>query len=107
MKFAGRAAAVTLAGWLPALGHCAEFDGHALTAVWGVPFAGLLLCIALMPLLAEQVWHHHYGKIAAGWALAFLLPFTAKFGSTQAAASLAHVALGEYLPFVILLAALF
>lgn len=96
-----------LAAGAPALGHCADFDGHALSAIWGVPFVGLLLCIALMPLLAEKIWHHHYGKIAAAWALAFLVPFTAMFGAHQAASSVVHVALGEYLPFVILITALF
>jgi Na+/H+ antiporter NhaD/arsenite permease-like protein len=106
-KFACRAAAMIVAGGLPALGHCAEFDGRALAPVWGAPFAGLLLCIALMPLLAEKIWHHHYGKIAAAWALAFLLPFTAMFGLQQAAESVVHVAFGEYLPFVILITALF
>jgi Na+/H+ antiporter NhaD/arsenite permease-like protein len=91
----------------PAVARCADFDGRALSPVWGVPFAGLLLSIALMPLLAEKVWHHHYGKITAAWALAFLLPFTVMFGWQQAASSLTHVAFGEYLPFVILLTALF
>lgn len=106
-KLAARAAAAAIVACAPVLGHCAEFDGRALAPVWGVPFAGLLLCIALMPLLAEKVWHHHYGKIAAAWALAFLVPFTATFGLHQAAESLVEVAFGEYLPFVILLTALF
>ena len=39
-------------------------DGFALSPLWGVPFAGLLLSIALAPLLAPSFWHHHYGKVA-------------------------------------------
>jgi hypothetical protein len=35
----------------PSAAFAAEFDGAQLTAVWGIPFAGILLCIALMPLL--------------------------------------------------------
>lgn len=69
---------------LPTLSHAAEIDGAALSAAWAVPFAGLLLSIALCPLLVPSVWHHHYGKIAAGWALAFLLPFAAVFGAGMA-----------------------
>lgn len=92
---------------LPALARAAEIDGAALPLWWGVPFAGILLSIALMPLLAPIFWHHHYGKVAAAWGLAFLLPFALVFGGGAAGASLAHALLAEYLPFVILLTALF
>lgn len=92
---------------LPQLAAAADFDGSRLSPLWGVPFAGILLSIALMPLLAPQFWHHHFGKVAAAWALAFLLPFAAVFGAPAAGVALVHVALAEYLPFVILLTALF
>ena len=85
----------------------ADFDGAGLSPLWGVPFAGLLLSIALMPLLAPIFWHHHFGKVAAGWALAFLLPFAAIFGAGVASQSLVHALMAEYIPFVILLTALF
>ncbi len=87
--------------------QAADFDGRQLTALWGVPFAGILLSIALMPLLTPHFWHHHYGKVAAGWALAFLLPFALMFGPGAAAAGVAHALLAEYIPFIILLTALF
>ncbi|MGA0608677.1 sodium:proton antiporter [Caldimonas sp. KR1-144] len=87
--------------------HAAELDGRGMAGWWGLPFAGLLLSIALMPLLALRVWHHHYGKITAGWALAFLLPCAAAFGPALAGATLVHALFAEYLPFVILLTALF
>ena len=82
-------------------------DGTQLSAAWGIPFAGMLLSIAILPLAAPALWHHHFGKIAAGWALAFLLPFTAIFGSGAAAHSLVHTLLAEYIPFIVLLVALF
>ncbi len=92
---------------LPQLVLAANLDGRQLSPVWALPFAGILLSIAVLPLLMSQVWHHHFGKIAAAWTLAFLLPFAGVFGASQAAASVAHVLLSEYLPFVILLTALF
>jgi Na+/H+ antiporter NhaD/arsenite permease-like protein len=92
---------------LPTLAHAAELDGAALALWWGVPFAGLLLSIAVMPLLAPIFWHHHYGKVAAAWGLAFFLPFALVFGGGAAGVSLVHALLAEYLPFVILLTALF
>jgi Na+/H+ antiporter NhaD/arsenite permease-like protein len=106
MRFARRcllASALLSPHWVLA----ADFDGRQLSPAWGIPFAGLLLSIALMPLLAPRFWHHHFGKVAAGWSLAFLLPFALLFGWGTAGASLVHAMLAEYIPFVILLTALF
>lgn len=82
-------------------------DGSQLSAFWGLPFAGLLLSIALLPLLAPGFWHHHYGKVAAAWALAFFLPFAVTYGAGLAAFSFMHALLEEYIPFILLLTALF
>ena len=91
----------------PSLACAASIDGSSLGPWWGLPFAGILLSIALLPLLAPQLWHHHYGKIAAAWALAFLLPFAVLFGPSAAGSNLVHALLAEYVPFIILLTALF
>lgn len=107
MKLASRSAACATALLWPGWAAAASFDGGQLSPIWGLPFAGLLLSIALMPLLAPGFWHHHFGKVAAGWSLAFLLPFAAFFGAGTAGISLVHALLAEYIPFVILLTALF
>ncbi|MES2533610.1 MAG: sodium:proton antiporter [Pseudomonadota bacterium] len=99
--------ATAFLGLTPALSFAAGFDGGALSPLWGVPFAGLLLSIALMPLLATSFWHHHYGKVTAAWALAFLLPFAAIHGLPLAGTQLVHALLEEYIPFILLLTALF
>jgi len=92
---------------LPELAAAAEFNGAQLSVVWGIPFAGILLSIALAPLLLPHFWHHHYGKVAAAWSLAFLLPFAAVFGASTAGVNLVHALLAEYIPFILLLTALF
>lgn len=92
---------------LPGMAMAADIDGSALSVLWGVPFAGLLLSIALMPLLAPSFWHHHFGKVAAAWSLAFLAPFAVLFGASAAGISLVHALVAEYIPFVILLTALY
>ena len=91
----------------PSAALAADFDGALLTAVWGVPFAGILLCIALMPLLTPHFWHHHYGKVVAAWSLAFFIPFAVMFGANVAGENLIHVLFAEYIPFIVLLTALY
>ena len=92
---------------LPGLTWGAELDGAALSAAWGLPFAGTLLSIALFPLLAPQFWHRHFGKVTAAWALAFLVPFVVQHGAGAAAQLTVHALLAEYIPFIVLLTALF
>jgi Na+/H+ antiporter NhaD/arsenite permease-like protein len=91
----------------PSATFAAEFDGAQLTAVWGIPFAGILLCIALMPLLTPHFWHHHYGKVVAAWSLAFFIPFAVMFGANLAGENLVHALFAEYIPFIVLLTALY
>ena len=90
---------------LPA--RAAGLEGAALHAAWGLPFAGLLLSIAVLPLVATRFWHRHYGKVAAGWAALLLAPLAWVFGPGVVAAEVAHVALAEYIPFIALLLALY
>lgn len=85
----------------------AALDGASLSAAWGVPFIGILLSIAVFPLVAGKVWHRHFGKIAAAWALALLVPFAFAFSIGTAFGVLVHAMLEEYVPFIILLAALY
>jgi len=91
----------------PGLSFSAMPDGNQLPVAWGIPFAGLLLSIALLPLLAPAWWHRHFGKVTAAWSLAFLLPFAALHGPGMAAFSLVHALLAEYIPFILLLTALY
>ena len=99
---------VTAALWaFPGWTLAADMDGSTLPLWWGVPFAGILLSIALIPLLAPIFWHHHFGKVIAAWGLAFLLPFAAVFGAGAAGVNLVHALLAEYVPFVVLLTALY
>ena len=75
--------------------------------LWALPFAGVLLSIALFPLIAPQFWHHHFGKVAAAWSAAFLIPAMAYFGLNEVLNVVAHALLAEYIPFIVLIASLF
>lgn len=75
--------------------------------VWGVPFLGMLLSIAIFPIVAPRLWHRRMGMIALFWSLALLLPMAAVAGIGPASFAVWHAAWAEYLPFVLLLLALF
>ncbi|QZA81481.1 sodium:proton antiporter [Deefgea piscis] len=92
---------------LPGLAMAADFDGAQLSLLWAAPFAGLLLSIALFPIFAPAFWHHHFGKISAFWAAAFLLPFITSYGMAPAAGIVVHAMLAEYIPFILILFALY
>ena len=85
----------------------AHLDGASISLVWVLPFICMLLSIAVFPLLAPQFWEHHFGKISAFWSAAFIFPFAAAFGGETAATEAMHTMVAEYLPFIILLFALF
>ena len=82
-------------------------EGSALGMVWALPFAGMLLSIALGPLLAPHAWEHHQGKIAAFWALLLVLPLVSVVGLQGSAQALFHTIALDYVPFILLLMALF
>lgn len=85
----------------------ADFNGADLSLVWAVPFAGILLCIALCPLFAAHFWHNHFGKVAVFWALCTAVPLFAFFGSSVAVPQIAHAIVGDYIPFLLFVGSLF
>ncbi len=98
---AGTVEAGTLANGMPL------FDGAGLSLLWTVPFAGILLSIAILPLILPHFWHRHFGKVSAFWVLALLVPLVLNYGIDLAIHEVAHTFLLEYVPFIILLLALF
>jgi Na+/H+ antiporter NhaD/arsenite permease-like protein len=99
---------VLLVLWLtPDAAQAATLDGATLSWPWALPFAGILLTIALGPLAFARFWHHHYGKLAFAWAALTLAPLAALRGIDTAAAALVHALLGDYLGFITILFALY
>jgi Na+/H+ antiporter NhaD/arsenite permease-like protein len=91
----------------PVAAAAADLDGSRLGLLWSVPFIGMLLSIALLPLLALKIWHHHYGKIALGWSALTLLPLALIYGPRPALDLAAHTLLLEFLPFIIFIGTLY
>jgi len=79
----------------------------AILPLWSIlPFVGILFSIAIFPLVAPRFWHRHFPKISALWALVFAIPFLIAFKDAAFQAIL-HTYVGDYIPFIILLWALF
>jgi Na+/H+ antiporter NhaD/arsenite permease-like protein len=94
---------------LPQPAAAAEAAGElgSTLPAWSVlPFLGILLSIALFPLVAPRFWHHHYSKIATAWALVLAVPFIAAYGR-RAVEEILHMAIADYVPFIILIGTLF
>ena len=85
----------------------AAIDGSGMSLLWVIPFSGLLLCIATGPLLFHHVWENHYGKISAFWAAMVIIPLYLSFDASAATKGIAFAMLLEYVPFIILLFALY
>lgn len=97
---------------VPAFCLAAEGGHHPalptdLSVIWVLPFACMLLSIALGPLVLPHFWHHHYGKVAMFWGLAFLVPCWMVYGTSVASFLAVETLLHEYVPFILLLLALF
>ena len=88
-------------------GSAPHLAGENLAIFWIIPFVGILLSIAIFPLVVSDFWHHNFGKISLFWALSLILPFLLTFGIEITLYELLHVGLLEYIPFIILLLSLF
>ncbi len=107
LPVAAGAAALVLMGW-PGPAHAAEaLDGATLTWPWALPFVGILLCIATGPVFYPHLWERHFGKIAALLSALIVIPLLLTTDLRDATVILAHTALLEYMPFILLLLALY
>jgi Na+/H+ antiporter NhaD/arsenite permease-like protein len=91
----------------PGLAFAGTLPGESLSLWWTAPFGMILLSLAIGPLFFANLWHHHYGKIIFGFTGAFLIPALQTFGMAMTLHQVLHHLLLEYVPFVILIAALF
>ncbi len=87
--------------------HAPHLDGKNISLLWVIPFVGILLSIAIFPLVAPHFWHHHYGKVSLFWGALFIIAFTIVNGFGMSAFYLLEVYILEFIPFIVLLLALF
>ena len=100
--------AATICLFLPAPAFAAEgLNGSQLSLAWALPFLGILLCIATGPVFYPHAWEHHFGKFTALWSALIVIPLLLTLDIHAVTAMLAHAILTEYMPFILLLLALF
>ena len=82
-------------------------DGAKLP-IWSmIPFVGILLSIAILPLVFDSHFLvHHGGKMSLAWGLIFAIPYLIAFQG-KAFYDILHIYLIDYIPFIILLWGLF
>jgi Na+/H+ antiporter NhaD/arsenite permease-like protein len=81
--------------------------GGELSLWWVIPFAGMLLSLALLPLFALHFWENHYGKVAVGWSTLVIVSLILMFGLPIASTEIAGTFFHHYLPFVIMIGSLY
>lgn len=81
-------------------------DGSKLPLWSIIPFIGMLLSIAIVPLINFHFWEHHYGKFSLAWIAIFSIPFLIAYKG-DGWYEIVHIVLLDYVPFIILLTALF
>ncbi len=85
-----------------------SIDLGQILPIWScVPFIGLLLCIAIFPLVKPEWWEKNQPLAVAFWSLLFFIPFAVVFGGHLAVEHLLEVIIGDYLTFIVLLFGLF
>ena len=53
--------------------------GSQVSLVYCIPFVGMLLCIAICPLVIPEKWEKWRWAFVLFWSLAFLIPFAMSF----------------------------
>lgn len=81
----------------------AEHLGLGLVA----PFFGFLLVLACVPLWAPSFWEKWGGRVSVGWALVSSGVFTVAMGWEVFSFHLVKALVGEFLPFILVIAALY
>ena len=79
-----------------------------LLPLWScIPFLGMLLSIAIFPLVKNEWWEEHQLHVAVVWSLLFLVPFFVAFGAGETVLRLEETVILDYIPFIVLLLGLF
>ena len=66
-----------------------------------IPFAGLLLCIAILPLVKAEWWEEHQPHAVALWSILFIIPFAMRYSAGTALETVLECLVNDLYYFVI------
>ena len=72
-----------------------------------IPFVGLLLCIAIFPLVKEGWWEKNRQYVVLFWSILFMIPFAVVYGPGTMMETVLECIVNDYLTFIVLLFGLF
>jgi len=81
--------------------------GDELGLIWVLPFVGMLLSIAVLPMVCPNLWSKQFGRISVFWSAAIILPMGCAYGLEVMYYELLHAVLKEYIPFILFAGSLF
>ena len=80
---------------------------HPLCRSGCIPFAGLLLCIAILPLVKAEWWGRAPASCGCSLVNSFIIPFCVRYSAGTALETVLECLVNDYLTFIILLFGLF
>lgn len=96
----------TKSGEQPVAAKTHDAHAGAMPAFWSViPFVLILLCVAVLPLVADHWWHNNWNKLLISGVLG--IPTAIYLLSLGRSGDLIHQLVLDYIPFIALLGALF
>ena len=81
--------------------------GNSISLLFCIPFLGMLLSIAVFPLVKPAWWERNQKYAVIAWSLLFLIPFAIRYGFGVMSEQLLEVIVGDYFTFIVLLFGLF
>lgn len=79
----------------------------SISLLYCIPFAGLLLSIAIVPLFAGKFWGKYYPLAVVFWSLAFIIPSIIGLGGSFTVETVLDCIFNDYMTFIILLFGLY
>lgn len=72
-----------------------------------IPFVGLLLCVALFPIIKPEWWDTHEPHAVVFWSLLVIILFAVQFGAAKTVETVLDCIFNDYLTFIVLLFGLY
>ena len=75
--------------------------------IWSVPFLGIIFSMSFLPLLCPNFWNKISSYVPLFWSIVYLAGVGCIFGVGKICGAVWDPIIGQYLPFIVLIAALY